>query len=100
MTLVEKVILPEDPHYAAHERVIHSPAVNRITADDPVSVEPIATYAKRPKLYASFEKFAYQQHQLEHAIGTYDMCCREDARNASGLRLIELTRHFLTTVLR
>ncbi|HMD87180.1 MAG TPA: DUF4365 domain-containing protein [Terriglobia bacterium] len=99
--LVEKVILPDDPNYAAHKtRVIQIPTANVIAAGDPVSLGPVATYAKRPKLYAAFEKFAYQQHEIEYAISGYEMCATDDARNESGLRILGLTRHFLPIVLR
>jgi len=98
--LIEKVILPQDPSYAAKgSKVVHIPLANCIRADHPVSIRPLETYAKRAKLYAAFEKFAYQQHELDHAL----LACTDgswgEIQNAATAAL-DLVRHFLSIVLR
>ncbi len=98
--LIEKVILPQDPAYEAkRSKTILIPARNCIIPANAVSVRPLETYAKRAKLYAAFEKFAYQQHELEYALAAF-------RDRAAGLRVeeanatLDLVRHFLVVVLR
>lgn len=99
--LVEKVILPQNPDYHEQQtRVIHLPLQNCISADRPHSHQPISTYAKRPKLYAAFEKFAYQHHELEIAAERYRMAGGEEAQRNAGDAMMELLRHFLAVIRR
>lgn len=61
---VDKIILPEDPDYSKKEtKTIFVPELNEITRSRLV---PLQYYAKRPKLYAAFQKFAYQDHELRY----------------------------------
>lgn len=97
--LIDKVILPQDPGYAAkHSRTIHIPLSNLVEADRAGSERPLAAYAKRAKLYAAFQKFAYQEHELSVA---FDRCAPDlygyDERSRE---LLDLVRHFLTILLR
>lgn len=97
--LVEKVILPRDPSYDLKKSiVVHVPLRNCISADDPHSVQPLASYAKRPTLYAAFEKFEYQRHELEYAIRRYLDSPVENPEDARVL--LDLVRHFLSIILR
>lgn len=99
--LIEKVVIPEDPEYARKQsKVLYVPLRNRIAPDDPVSVRPLETYAKRPKLYAAFEKFAYQKHELEYAIATYSGAHSEESRSDAASDIVDLVRHFLAVILR
>lgn len=99
--LIEKVILPQDPSYAAKEsKVLHIPLANCIHADDPFSVRPLETYAKRPKLYAAFEKFAYQHHELGHALLACSDAAPEEHQRATATAVLDLVRHFLSVILR
>lgn len=94
--LVEKVILPEDPDFAQQQtRTIRIPARNRITAQNPRSILPLGTIAKRPKLYAAFEKFRYQRNELVYAVSDVAEAASEDRLQESLTDLIGLTRHFL-----
>jgi Domain of unknown function (DUF4365) len=98
--LVEKVIIPEDPAFGGQQtKTILIPLRNRITRGNPASTLPLATFAKRPKLYAAFEKFAYQQHELEFAVLPVEP--DETQRAQQGLTdLIALVSHFLAVDLR
>jgi hypothetical protein len=99
--LVEKVILPQNPDFHEQQtRVVHVPLQNCISADRPSSHRPISTYAKRPKLYAAFEKFAYQHHELDHALLAYGDEAPEAHQRAVANRLLDLVRHFLSVILR
>lgn len=99
--LIEKVILPRDPSYADKAtRVIHIPLGNCISRDSPRFVRPLETYAKRPKLYAAFEKFAYQQHELEFALQGFPDGAPEPVQREAATALLDLVRHFLAVVLR
>lgn len=67
--LIDKVIVPVDPDYAAREsRVIAVPTLNEITSD-PASLTGLRFYAKRPKFYAAFSLFEYQRNELSYASG-------------------------------
>lgn len=80
---VEKIILPEDPDYSRKgSKAIFVPEHNEITRSRLV---PLQYYAKRPKLYAAFQKFAYQDHELQYV---------DDAE------LLETTQRFARSLLR
>jgi hypothetical protein len=98
--LIEKVIIPEDSGYAEKQsKVLHIPLRNCIS-EDPSSVRPLETYAKRPKLYAAFEKFAYQRHELEYALNACSDAPSETVWQENARGAIDLVRHFLPAVLR
>lgn len=99
--LVEKVILPRDPSYADRgSRVIHIPARNCILPGNEPSLRPLETYAKRAKLYAAFAKFAYQKHEMERALTSYEAAAANAAEQTAPGELMELARHFLSILLR
>jgi hypothetical protein len=61
---IDKVILPASPRYADKtHKTIYVPERNEIT---PGELVPLRYYGKRPKLYAAFQKFAYQEHEMEY----------------------------------
>jgi hypothetical protein len=61
---IDKIILPEDPNYGEKAtKTIHIPLSNEITKGR-LSLIPLRFYAMRPKLYAAFQKFQYQEHEL------------------------------------
>jgi hypothetical protein len=99
--LIEKVVLPEDPLY--HEKktkTILIPLRNRVTEGNAASVLPLATYAKRPKLYAAFEKFGYQQHEIGFAVDAALESPSPTGRKEAAAQLLQLVQHFLATDLR
>lgn len=99
--LIEKVIIPQDPEYARKKsKVLHVPLRNRIESGNPITVRPLETYAKRSKLYAAFQKFAYQRHELEHAFAAYEEAQSDESRDAEAAALLDVVRHFLAVVLR
>lgn len=99
--LVEKVIIPEDPAFGEKQtKTILIPVRNRITQGNAASVLPLSTFAKRPKLYAAFEKFAYQQHELEFALPSVISAATTQHGREAFAELISLVRHFLAVDLR
>lgn len=99
--LVEKVILPQNPAFSEQlTKTILIPARNSISARNPVSVSPLGTLAKRPKLYAAFEKFGYQQHELEFKISPVISAATTQRVREALTELNALVRHFLAVDLR
>jgi hypothetical protein len=99
--LIEKVIIPRDPEYARkNSKVLHLPLRNRIESRNPVAVRPLEMYARRSKLYAAFQKFAYQRHELEYAFAAYEGAQSDESRDAEAAALLNKVRHFLAVVLR
>lgn len=99
--LIEKVILPRDPSYADRaSKTIHIPARNCIVPGNALSLRPLETYAKRAKLYAAFEKFAYQQHEVEVAASAYNTALPGEAKQRAARELVDLVRHFVAVILR
>lgn len=88
---LEKVIIPEEPDYMKYKtKTIYIPAENRINENG--GIEAIKWYAKRPKLYALFNKINYQarelyycsDHDIELRIEHYiKILLRSDAWSAS-----------------
>jgi hypothetical protein len=63
---VDKVLIPEDPrYYEKKTKKLYIPISNKLSRE-PSSLAPLAFYAKRAKLYAAFQKIAYQAHELEY----------------------------------
>jgi hypothetical protein len=99
--LIEKVIIPQDPDYAQKKsKVLHIPLRNRIESQDPLTLRPLETYAKRSKLYAAFQKFVDQSHELEYAFASYEGARSDETRNEAAAAFLDLVRHFLAVVLR
>jgi hypothetical protein len=99
--MIEKVVIPAEPDYAKKKtRVLHIPLRNALLPAVPASVRAIELYAKRPKLYAAFEKFGYQHHELEHARGHYLGSASDESRADAAGRLVAMVRHFLQLILR
>jgi len=63
---IDKVVLPGDPEYWKKKtKTVYVPAENILErGSDSISV--MRFYAKRPKLYALFNKATYQQHELDY----------------------------------
>ena len=62
---IEKVIVPEDIDYNTQDsKTIYIPIENRIDREDGIKI--IEWYAKRPKLYALFNKVNYQKRELQY----------------------------------
>lgn len=80
--LIDKVILPADPEFHVKQtKTIEIPIKNQITTlRDHLAA--LRFYAKRPKLYAAFSKFAYQRKELTYT------------------RDVEILRHFLKIIAR
>lgn len=64
---IEKILIPKDINYTINKtKMIYVPVNNRIDSD---GVEIIEWYAKRPKLYALFNKINYQNRELQYITG-------------------------------
>lgn len=65
---IEKILIPEDTEYTMHKtKTIYIPTQNQINSDG--GIETIEWYAKRPKLYALFNKINYQTRELQYILG-------------------------------
>jgi len=68
---IDKILLPSDPEYAEKaSKVLHLPTRNCVTSDAG-SLDPIKFFAKRPKLYALFQKLLYQDRELGYVADEY-----------------------------
>jgi hypothetical protein len=94
---IDKVILPCDPRYAQRSfRVIHIPTRNRLT-NDVHSLDPLLFWAKRPKLYALFQKAFYQHQSLEREPDSNVVrVCEHFARVLMQLDAMESARGWFT----
>lgn len=98
---VEKVLLPSDPDFAKKaSKVVHVPLRNTLSAPNPDSLAILEFYAKRPKLYAAFQKFRYQQHELRIHFERYQGVSSAERKEAEGREFLGLARHFLEMDLR
>ena len=93
---VDKVILPEKPGFleqASH--TVHIPLHNRVrnTVRDLV---PLRFYARRAKLYAAFNRFRYQRHEIQYA---YDELHAINFCDIETSKLLSMAKHFLGIVL-
>lgn len=65
---IEKVIIPTDVNYTQKQtKTINIPTDNILDKD---GIKIIEWYAKRPKLYALFNKINYQQRELSYCLET------------------------------
>lgn len=93
---VDKVILPEKPDFLEQASyTVHIPLHNRVqnTVRDLV---PLRFYARRAKLYAAFNRFRYQRHEIQYAhdrLGDLNYCDIETSE------LLSMAKHFLGIVL-
>ena len=62
---IEKIIIPENVDYEAQaSKTIYIPVESKINGEG--GIETIEWYAKRPKLYALFNKINYQKRELQY----------------------------------
>jgi len=93
---VDKVLLPEKPDFfiqATH--TVYIPLHNRVQNTERDLV-PLRFYARRAKLYAAFNRFRYQRHEIQYAhdqLVTLNYCDIETSE------FIRLANHFLGIVL-
>lgn len=65
---IDKIIVHENPEFYNQKSItIYIPINNEILNDHDFLV-PLRFYAKRPKLYAAFSKFVYQQHEMQNLL--------------------------------
>lgn len=69
---IDKLLIPKHADYTATKsRTVHVPVRNEL-GETEIGRLALRWYAKRPKLYAAFVKFVYQQAELRYAEGTTD----------------------------
>ena len=66
---VEKILLVDDPDYTSKgTKTIYIPVKNEI-GGKPRGLHPLRFLAKRPKYYAAFNRFNYQQNEIWYHLG-------------------------------
>jgi hypothetical protein len=93
---VDKVLIPEVSDLSTQSsHTVYLPNFNRINRTDSALL-PIRFLARRAKLYAAFNRFRYQRHEVYYALGRYRASPDHQAAVSDLLRLVD---HFLATVL-
>lgn len=99
--LIDKVLVPSDPAYAEKaSKIVLVPLRNHLSGSNPNSLAMVEFYAKRAKLYAAFQKFRYQHHELSIALSNYRDCVAPGSSAADPESVLGLVRHFLAMDLR
>ena len=82
---IDKILVPKHKDYTSkNSRVIHVPTKN-VLADPLIGLVAMRWYAKRAKLYAAFQKFVYQEVELQYAFKYADF--------------LELANHFTSLLI-
>ena len=69
---IDKILIPRHGDYRSKgSRTIHVPVRNEVSAD--VGLLALRWYAKRPKLFAAFQRFVYQYAELGWARGANEL---------------------------
>jgi len=69
---IDKILIPRHQNYRDKgTRTIHVPVLNEVGGDAPGQVA-LRWYAKRPKLFAAFQRFVFQQAELEYSWSSPD----------------------------
>lgn len=64
---IDKILIPRHANYRDKAtRTIHVPVLNEVGGEAPGQVA-LRWYAKRPKLFAAFQRFVFQQAELEYS---------------------------------
>lgn len=92
---IEKILTVENPDWRDQgSHSIFLPTWNRLDGTPP-SLMPLRLFARRAKLYAAFNRFRYQRHELDYALERAERAPWEDVR----AELLPLLRRFATIVL-
>ncbi|WP_415776286.1 DUF4365 domain-containing protein [Shewanella oncorhynchi] len=97
--LVDKVLVPENPNFSMQSsHTVHIPMFNKVK-NQKSELLPLQFYARRAKLYAAFNRFRYQRHEIERAaneLSKADFLSIENIRNSE---FICFSKHFLDIAL-
>jgi hypothetical protein len=86
--LLDKCIIPSDEEFFNKKtKTIYIPVKNKIT-DNNRSLIPIKFLAKRPKLYAAFSKFSYQQNEVFYIFDKFEHLSIESISKSSELNML------------
>jgi hypothetical protein len=94
---VDKVLVPESgEHFSVQgSHTVHIPDFNCIDRTD-AALLPLRFLARRAKLYAAFNRFRYQCHEISYALDRYSICVDHQPEDPN---LLYLANHFLRTAL-
>ena len=94
---VDKVLIPETGNQlsAQASHTVHLPKFNRIERSD-YALVPLRFMARRAKLYAAFNCFRYQRHEIQSAVQSLRA---DTAVNGLNPSFLHLAHHFLNTAL-
>lgn len=94
---VDKVLVPESGQNlsAKASHTVHVPDFNPIDRT-PAALIPLRFLARRAKLYAAFNHFRYQRHEIQYALGRYRLGVGHQPDDPD---LLYLANHFLGTSL-
>jgi hypothetical protein len=69
---IDKILVPRHPNYREKgSRTIHVPVLNQV-GSKASGVTALRWYGKRPKLFAAFQRFVYQNAELERSWSSPD----------------------------
>lgn len=69
---IDKILIPKHGDYTSKaSRTIHVPTLNQV-GNSIIGQTALSWYAKRPKLYAAFQRFIFQETELRYAWGRSD----------------------------
>jgi len=89
---VDKVLVPQSPNFelqASH--TVYIPVRNRLDTSE-AGLIPIRFFARRAKLYAAFNRFRYQRHEIRYALDRAQLTPDHQLAESD---LIGLASHFL-----
>ena len=67
---IDKILVPHHGDYRTSDhRTIHVPVLNELGSSEPAQIA-LRWYAKRPKLYAAFQRFVFQAAELGYELNT------------------------------
>ena len=99
--LIDKVIFPSDPLWTEKDtKTIYIPLANEIPGE-PVGLDALRFYARRPKHYAAFQIFHYQSEEIKYAASnlSYHLDLHDSAiSNKEIIEVIDLLRHFVNVI--
>jgi hypothetical protein len=93
--LVDKVLAPENLNFSQQSsHTVHIPIFNKVK-NQPNELLPLQFYAKRAKLYAAFNRFRYQRHEIELAANQLAITGYSSIEDIRNSEFIGFSKHFL-----
>ena len=90
--VIDKCIVPSDHAFEKKgTKTVYIPIANEVSADDG-SLEPLRFLAKRPKLYAAFCRFAYQEREVQRQLDVINCAASLEDRALAVDGLLHLVK--------